>query len=668
MLILALGPGGGAIAGTTYTFQQGVNGYTGCLDTHIREADPNGSYGASETLVWDFDDPNLSGSETVALLQFSDIFGAGPGQIPPGSAITSATLTYNLVTGDSVSELAEVLIAWDESSTHDGFGIFPGAQVGDYRKQPIGSPSGIGIVRTLNVTESVVRWSLNPASNHGWIFFAESLGAFGIIHSSESTAGVALRPLLTVVVNDTATPTLVRAPYLQAVTPTSITVCWRTDQWVDSVVRYGLSPDNLDQTVTVSGDVRDHFVTLENLAPGQRHYYEIGWSGGTLAGGDADHSFLTLPDAPTDETRTIWVVGDSGVGNAFQTDVRDAMLGALGGAAPDMTINLGDVAYVKGTDGEYTDFHFAPYAQVLQQSPQYATPGDHDLQSIDIVTLAGTYYDSFVFPTMGEAGGTPSMTEEYYSFDIGGAHFISLASFNYLLSNQQGPMYQWLQADLAAAADADWIIAFLHHPPYSNGTHNSNNVLVQTRVRERIVPLLEAGGVDLVMAGFSHSYERSYLVDGAYETPSIATGKILDAGDGDPAGDGAYQKPPGITSRAGAVYVVAGHGWRSSIAGPHPLIQFGEAQPGSCLLSFDRETLLFRNVRIDGVISDTFAIHKALDCPPDLVANGVVDGADLAAFLTMWGETVSPSDFNGDANVDGSDLAALLAAWGPCAQ
>lgn len=54
-------------------------------------------------------------------------------------------------------------------------------------------------------------------------------------------------------------------------------------------------------------------------------------------------------------------------------------------------------------------------------------------------------------------------------------------------------------------------------------------------------------------------------------------------------------------------------------------------------------------------------------CPGDLDGSGVVDGADLAAMLAVWGAGPgTPADLNGDGVVDGADLASLLAAWGDC--
>ena len=181
--------------------------------------------------------------------------------------------------------------------------------------------------------------------------------------------------------------------------------------------------------------------------------------------------------------------------------------------------------------------------------------------------------DSHVLPRNGEAGGVASNTELYYSFDYANAHFIVLDSMESDPSNCSD-MHNWLLADLAATGQ-EWVIAYWHHPPYSKGTHDSDNANDSGgrlgNMREIILPDLEAGGVDLVIAGHSHAYERSYLIDGAYGyqpppnvTPPFNTlltdGHILDTGDGDPEGNGAYQKNSGGNPNAGTVYVVAGHG------------------------------------------------------------------------------------------------------------
>jgi hypothetical protein len=82
------------------------------------------------------------------------------------------------------------------------------------------------------------------------------------------------------------------------------------------------------------------------------------------------------------------------------------------------------------------------------------------------------------------------------------------------------------------------------------------------KVRTLYNPLFEAAGADLVLAGHSHTYERSMLIDGHYGlSNSLTPENIIDAGDGDPLSNGAYFKPTtGNAPHEGTVYVVNGVG------------------------------------------------------------------------------------------------------------
>ena len=94
-------------------------------------------------------------------------------------------------------------------------------------------------------------------------------------------------------------------------------------------------------------------------------------------------------------------------------------------------------------------------------------------------------------------------------------------------------MDTWLKADLEQTT-ADWLVAYFHHPPYTKGSHDSDREKQLVEMRTYVMPILESGGVDLVLTGHSHIYERSMLMDGAYATPTVAENVILDDGDGDP--------------------------------------------------------------------------------------------------------------------------------------
>lgn len=659
----------------TLTFQEGFGGYTGTVDTFIAEASPTSTRGTWQTVEWDADDPGGSGSENIGLIRFDDIFGAnGPSQILPGSQITSATLTYTVNNPGNEGGLYEALVDWDESVTYNGFGGngTPGVQANE-RGDLLIAMSGSATTHTVNVTASVAAWSDGTAVNRGWIMIPT--GNDGVeFRSREYTVAFAERPLLTVVINEgEPLPELVRQPYLQLGTPTSMTVAWRTDIATDGVLRIGASPGNLDQSYTDPSITTDHAITVDSLQPGARYYYSAGPGAHVLAGGDNDHYFETAPSTGAQTAFTAWIVGDSGTGGATQGLVRDAMLAETAGDPPDIFMHVGDMAYNDGTDVEFTDNFFAPYQDVLRHTVCWPTLGNHEGYSSDSGAQSGPYYEAYILPYNGQAGGLASGTEAYYSFDYANVHFICLDSHD---SDRTpgGDMLEWLTMDLAATVQP-WIIAFWHHPPYSKGSHDSDNVSDSggrmRDMRENVLPILEAAGVDLVLTGHSHLYERSFLVDCAYDTPTTGAGHIVDGGDGRPDGDGPYLKAGGAVANAGAVYVVAGHGGAAtSGAGGHPLMIMHDLVNGSCLLTIDRNVLSMRNLQNTGLISDYFSLVKGSNTG-DCDASGSVDDGDVSALADcMSGPATalgplgcSCADFDEDGDVDLVDFAAFQEAF-----
>src|SRR5206468_1250949 len=116
-----------------------------------------------------------------------------------------------------------------------------------------------------------------------------------------------------------------------------------------------------------------------------------------------------------------------------------------------------------------------------------------------------------------------------------------------------------------SANTQQWLIAYWHHPPYSKGSHDSDSESELQQMRQYANPILESHGVDLVLSGHSHSYERSYLLNGHYGSSSTLTSAmILDKGDGRVDGTGAYEKPAPLTPNKGAVYTVAGSSGQTS--------------------------------------------------------------------------------------------------------
>src|SRR5258706_592214 len=105
------------------------------------------------------------------------------------------------------------------------------------------------------------------------------------------------------------------------------------------------------------------------------------------------------------------------------------------------------------------------------------------------------------------------------------------------------PMGSWLKQDLAMN-EKEWLIAFWHHPPYTKGSHDSDFEVELFEMRQNAVPILESYGVDLVLCGHSHCYERSFLIQGHYGSSwTFDESMKKDGGSGPADASGPYFKP-----------------------------------------------------------------------------------------------------------------------------
>ena len=388
---------------------------------------------------------------------------------------------------------------------------------------------------------------------------------------------------------------------------------WRTENEETGRVRYGTSLGALDQTLDELSATTEHELRITGLDPAMRYYYSIGSTARTLVG-DARHWFETAPLTSVGagaEPLRFWILGDSGTADEDAYRVKTAYQHR--GLEADVMLLLGDNAYPDGTDEEYQDAFFDVYPEVLRNLPVFSTIGNHDLLSADSNEESGPYYEIFSLPRQGESGGVPSHSEAYYSFDYGNVHFVCLDSQG-SDRDLDGPMMTWLQDDLSVTT-ADWVVAFFHHPPYTKGSHDSDESGRSIDAREEILPVLEDYGVDLVLSGHSHSYERSMLLDRHYgDSGSLSASMTLDTGDGDPLGSGPYRKPTaGATPHEGAVFVVAGSSGKVSTSYPldHPAMAVGLAELGSVLLEVQGNTLDAHFLDDLGQVRDRFRIEKA---------------------------------------------------------
>lgn len=439
-----------------------------------------------------------------------------------------------------------------------------------------------------------------------------------------------------------------RAPYLQWGSPTGMHIVWRTQGPIRAVVRYGEDPSRLDRRAEAGAVVvraslgakgqaipgrwaslltpenlelpRLHSApvgtfqyeaALRDLKPSTVYHYAVYDGDRRLTPDDGTYRFATHPPVGTAGPLRFWVIGDGGTGREPQVAVHEAMRRTVEREKRplDFLLHVGDMAYDVGRDMEFQSRFFESYDRTLRNTVCWPTMGNHEGRTSSGRTGVGPYYDAYVVPTRGEVGGVASGTEAYYAFDYANIHFICLDSHD--LDRRPGePMARWLRADLERAR-ADWIIAFWHHPPYTKGSHDSDKEKDLTEMRQHIMPILEQGGVDVVLTGHSHTYERSMLMDGAYATNTVAEDVILDDGDGDPAGDGAYRKSAGIHPHQGTVQVVAGHaGQGLGRVGTMPVMRRILVEHGSVLVDVEGDTLVARMINREGEERDLFSVVK----------------------------------------------------------
>jgi Calcineurin-like phosphoesterase/Bacterial Ig-like domain/Purple acid Phosphatase, N-terminal domain len=417
---------------------------------------------------------------------------------------------------------------------------------------------------------------------------------------------------------------LTRGPYLNMGNGTAVTIRWRTDAATNSRVELGTSFGSYPIVVNDAASVTEHEVRVTGLNADTKYFYRFGSSVQVLQAG-TDNYFTTQPPATTTRKMRFAAFGDCGRNdNSFQSGSLSAYLNYVGSNPAEAMLLLGDNAYDNGTDLEYQSNYFNAYSSnILKNHQLFPAPGNHDYANSaarqDDHNVP--YYSIFTNPANGQSGGVASGTEAYYSWDWGNVHFLSLDSYGEenggttRLYDTLGAQAVWVKQDLAANTKP-WVVAYWHHPPYTMGSHNSDTESELINMRQNFIRILERMGVDLVLCGHSHDYERSYLLNGHYgneasfnvntHTLSNSSGKY----DGS-ANSCTYKTVNG--QNHGSVYVVAGSAGADGgvQAGyPHNAMPWSVDDGGMFYFEVEDNRLDAKFIRRTGVISDQFTIMK----------------------------------------------------------
>lgn len=419
------------------------------------------------------------------------------------------------------------------------------------------------------------------------------------------------------------TPKLSRGPYLNMGTTTGMIIRWRTTVPTQSKVTYGTSLSALTSSVTDSTLKTEHIIQLKGLSSAKKYYYTVG-NLSTKMQGDSSNYFKTSPSTSSTPKVRILAMGDMGTGQTTQKNVRDAYLNYLGKNTTDIWMLLGDNAYSAGLDAEFQTNFFNVYQQTLTKNHVlWPTTGNHDYANSPARQKdhAIAYFDMFSLPKNAEAGGVASGSEAYYSYNYANIHFVALDSYGWetgdsRLYDTTGPQVIWLKKDLAANKQ-QWRVVYFHHPPYTMGSHNSDTETELVKIRENIVRILERYKVDLVLNGHSHSYERSFLINGHYGLENtFGTANTLSNSSG--KYDGSLNSCPYIKNttdiKNGIVYAVVGSSGKvtgASSGYPHKAMYYSDITNGGALvIEIEKNRLDAKWICADGIIRDNFSMMK----------------------------------------------------------
>ena len=177
------------------------------------------------------------------------------------------------------------------------------------------------------------------------------------------------------------------------------------------------------------------------------------------------------------------VIGDTGTGGSGEYQVAQKLTDSVKEFPFGLVLMLGDNIYGGETPSDFRKKFEKPYQGLLAAGVKfYPTLGNHD---------------------------EPPRQIDYKPFNMGGKRYYSFKPkadirFFSLDSNYMDPeQLKWLEKELKASG-SDWKIVFFHHPIYSSGEKHGSNL----ELRKILEPVMVRNGVDVVLTGHEHFYER----------------------------------------------------------------------------------------------------------------------------------------------------------------
>ena len=311
---------------------------------------------------------------------------------------------------------------------------------------------------------------------------------------------------------------VVRGPYIEDPTQTTMIMRWETDESTPAWLEYGPAP-RCNQIMTITPENTSHKAVLYGLVPNQDFCYRLHVYNHAKDGAQnpVEGSFRTL-FSPERKIVNFLAMGSTA---AEQPQTEEGLLPTADDAAmaranlaslmleekADFLIHTGNLT-ASGLNQDTNREFFDPFREVLLKNPLFVALGPNEYgpnrESRDSKSFLRTNYSRF--HNMSWSAATP----KYYSFDTANARFIFLDT-NVAEGavwapeiGEKSSQTKWLKNTLAGAGEK-WKIVVMNTPAYSSGARGANNEVFHNWVK-----IFEDYRVNLVLQGGDTNYERTF--------------------------------------------------------------------------------------------------------------------------------------------------------------
>lgn len=295
---------------------------------------------------------------------------------------------------------------------------------------------------------------------------------------------------------------VIKGPYLIGPGTTTMIIRWEFDKTSDYTVEYKLDTRKGKQLklnyIGSKNNAHLYEAKLTDLRPNSTYYYR-------LVSPENKSWFKIRTYAENQENLSFVAMGDS----RSNPEIFTKIMNESGEANPDLIISMGDLVENGGKDEQWNDFYFSVIHGVAESTPIISTLGDHEGEGDD-----GELFRYFLRDKQ-------TVDKEWFSFDYGSAHFISL-DYRYPDSKE---MIDWFIKDITSSSKK-WNFVYMHRPCYNLGGHGS------AWGRETWPELFAKYKIDIVFSGHSHLYERFYPVKPKNDPEAFTVSYITTGGAG----------------------------------------------------------------------------------------------------------------------------------------